>query len=161
MRMSYLLNEKFAAKVLYGLISVLAVLVVLELHPPTALAAIVTVLGTTFAIALAEAYSETVAEMLVNERKPTAAEFRHLWDEVAPIISSSQPAILLLLLAMFGLFSVETALRIGQYVVIGLLFLYGLRVGHLLHGSLPRQILTGLVMASGGLAIVLIKALIH
>lgn len=159
--MSYLLKKQFASKVLYGLISVLALLGVLELHPPTALTAIVTLLGTTFVIALAEAYSETVAEILVKERKPTIGELRHLWHEVAPIVSSSQPAIWLLLLSLLGILSVETALRLGQYVVIGLLFLYGFRVGQLLHGSLSRQILTGLVMASGGLVIVLIKALLH
>lgn len=159
--MSILLNERFASKVLYGLVAVIALLVVMELHPPGALEAILTLFVATLAIAMAEAYSETIAAMLVSERRPTAAEMRHLWSEVTPIISSAQPSMLVLAAALLGLISVEGALQLAQLVSIALLFLYGFRVGQLLHGTLLRQVFTGLLMASAGLLIVLIKVLFH
>lgn len=159
--MSFLLNEKFASKVVYGLVAVMALLVVLELHPPSALSAIITLYITTLAIALAEAYSEAVASMLTLKRRPTASELKHLWQEVTPIISSSQPAVIILLAALVGVISVEVALQLAQAAVIVLLFLYGLRIGQFLHATLPRQIVTGLFMASAGLIVVLLKVVIH
>lgn len=159
--MSRLLDERFTSRVLYGLITTMALLNVLELHPPSALAAIVTLLGTNLAVALAEAYSETIAEMLVTQRRPTVAELRHVWHEVTPIIASTQPSILICLLALVGVISVEAALQFSQAVVVGLLFFYGFRVGQLLHATFLRQIFTGLFMASTGLFIVLIKMLLH
>lgn len=159
--MSFLLNEKFAGRVLYGLITVMALLAVLELHPPSALTAIVTLFGTTLALALAEGYSEAIAHMLLTQQRPTAGEMQHLWQDVAPIISSSQPAILVLVLALLDVISVAEALQIAQIVVIGLLFAYGFRVGRLLHQSLLRQIATGVIMASAGLFIVAIKVFMH
>jgi hypothetical protein len=159
--MAFFLNEKFASKIIYGLITVMALLAVLELHPPSALAAMVTLFGTALALALAEAYAEMVARMLHLQREPSSAEFRHLWRDVSPIVSSALPAIAILFLALFDILSVGDALELAQIVGIGLLFLYGFRIGQSLHEPLLRQMFTGIFMASAGLLIVLIKVLLH
>ena len=70
-------GERFSkhsvSKAIYGSISVLAVLLVLEEHPPAAWRAAVTLFGSALAIALAEAYSETVAEMISRRVRLTGA----------------------------------------------------------------------------------------
>ena len=52
------------SRAIYGLITVLAVLQIMELHPPSPWQGTVTLLGTTIAVALADAYSDSIAMML-------------------------------------------------------------------------------------------------
>jgi hemolysin III len=142
------------SKAIYGLISVLAVLQVLELHPPTALQATVALFGTTVAVALADAYSESVAEMLAKRHSLTLDDLRKIGRDVAPVMTGAQAPTVVLLASALGLISLDLALTLAQIVAFALLFGYGWRVGQLLHEHWARQLASGLfLLAIGGLAV--------
>jgi hemolysin III len=149
------------SRAIYGLISVLAVLQVLELHPPSAWQATGAVFGTTFAVALVEAYSDSIAVMLAAGRALTRNDLRAIWRDVAPVLVGAQGPTVLLLLSAFGLISVDVALSLAQVVAFLFLFGYGWRVGQLLHEHWLRQLASGLLLvAIGGIAVG-IKAAFH
>lgn len=149
------------SKAIYGLITVLAVLQVLELHPPSAWQATIALFGTTIAVALVDAYSESIAVMLAEQHTLTRDDLREIGRDVAPVLVGAQGPTVLLLLSAFGLISVDLALSLAQIVAFLLLFGYGWRVGQLLHEHWFRQLLSGLALvAIGGLAVG-IKAAFH
>ncbi|HEX5165294.1 MAG TPA: hypothetical protein VFV93_07860 [Thermomicrobiales bacterium] len=155
------LRHKPVSKAIYGVITVLAVLQVMEAHPPTGWSGAVFLFGTTVAVALVDAYSESIAIMLAQERRLSLADLRAIRHEVAPVLIGAQAPTLILLASAFGLVSVELAITLAQVVAFVLLFSYGWRVGSLLHEHRLRQILSGLVLvAIGGIAVG-IKAAFH
>lgn len=149
------------SKAIYGLISVLAVLQVLQVHPPSAWHATVAVFGTTLAVALTDAYSESVAEMLSTRHSLTGDDLRAIGRDVAPVLAGAQAPTVLLLLSAVGLISLDLALTLAQIVVFVLLFGFGWRVGQLLHEHLPRQLASGLFLLAIGGLVVGIKTAFH
>jgi hypothetical protein len=149
------------SKAIYGVITVLAVLQALQAHPPSAWSAAVILFGTTLAVALVDAYSESIAIMLAESRGLSLDDLRAIRHEVAPVLVGAQAPTLLLLLAAIGLFSVDRALQLAEIVAFLLLFSYGWRVGSMLHERWFKQLLSGLVLvAIGGIAVG-IKAAFH
>ena len=158
-------DERFSkhsvSKAIYGSISVLAVLLVMEEHPPAAWRAAVTLFGSALAIALAEAYSETVAEMISRRARLTGAELGAVWRSARPILLAANLPTLFLLLSAAGLYSVPSALLIAEYAVYAALFVYGAWSGRLLHGTWWRSLLGGLFTLAVGALIGLIKYFFH
>ena len=66
------------ARVVYGAIVGLALVVALETHPPTAGAMVATLLGTGLAVGLAEVYSETLGAEVRTRRRVERAQMRAL-----------------------------------------------------------------------------------
>ena len=155
------IHQTKVSRAIYGLVTVLAVLQVLQLHPDSARTSAVTLFGTTLAVALIDAYSESIAVMLSRGRSISRAEWRGILDEVAPVIVGAQAPTIVLLASVLGLLSHETALDIAELVAFALLFVYGLRVGQLLHTSKVRWVLSGLMLVAIGALIVGFKAALH
>jgi hypothetical protein len=149
------------SKAIYGVVTVLAVLQVLEAHPPTAWSGAVFLFGTTVAVAMVDAYSESIAIMLSQERGLTLGDLRDIRHEVAPVLVGAQAPTLLLVASGFGLMSVERAISLAQVVAFLLLFSYGWRVGSLLHEHWLRRIVSGLILVAIGAIAVGIKAAFH
>ncbi len=149
------------SKAIYGVITVLAVLQVLEAHPPSAWSGAVFLFGTTVAVALVDAYSESIAIMLAQERGLTLGDLREIRHEVAPVLVGAQAPTLLLIASAFGLMSVERAISLAQVVAFMLLFSYGWRVGTMLHEHWLRRIVSGLILVAIGAIAVGIKAAFH
>jgi hypothetical protein len=154
-------SNTFVSKAIYGLIAVLAVLLVMEDHPPVAWQGAVTLFGTTLAVALVDTYSETVAATLAQRRRLTRAELCHIWHDVSPVLVGAQAPTLVLLLSAVGLFPVAQAITIAQVACMVLLFGYGIRVGQLLHEQWFQQLVSGLIVFAVGGLLVAIKALFH
>jgi hypothetical protein len=149
------------SRAIYGLITVLAVLQVMEVHQPSAWHGTATLFGTTLAVALADAYSDSVAEMLSEQRWISRSDLGAIGRDVAPILAGAQAPTLLLLLSAFGLISVELAITLAQIAAFLLLFGYGWRVGRLLHENRLRQLVSGLMLVAIGGLVVGIKAAFH
>ena len=64
--MDEMFDKDFVAKAIYGLISVLAVLLIMEEHPPTAWKGAGILFGTVLVLAMAETYSGTIAETIAG-----------------------------------------------------------------------------------------------
>jgi hemolysin III len=126
----------------------------MEAHPPSGWSGAVFLFGTTVAVALVDAYSESIAIMLAGERGLSWADLREIRHEVAPVMIGAQAPTLLLLVSAIGLISVELAISLAQVVAFLLLFSYGWRVGTMLHEDWLRRILSGLALvAIGGFAV--------
>lgn len=156
-----LFDKHSVSKAIYGSISVLAVLLVMEEHPPAAWRAATTLFGTALAIALAESYSETVAEILAQRKRLNAEEIRGIWRLTRPILLSANLPTLVLLLSAAGFYPVAAGLKIAEYAIYLALFAYGARVGQLLHGAWWRSLLGGLFTLAIGVLIGLIKYVFH
>lgn len=154
-------SKTFVAKAIYGVVTVLAVLVTMEDHPPTAWRGAITLFGATLAVALLDTYSETIGGILAQERRLSGSEIREIWHDVTPVLVGAQAPTVVLLLSAFGLFPVESAITIAEVVCVLFLFSYGFRVGQLLHEHWLRQLISGLLLAAIGGLIVGIKALFH
>ena len=149
------------SRAIYGLITVLAVLQVVMMHPVSPRASAVSLFGATLAVALIDAYSESIAAMLAKGSSLARQEFAELLRDVAPVMIGAQAPTLVLLLAVAGILEHNTALRLAEAVTFLLLFGYGFAVGKLLGGSLARQLANGLVLVAVGAIIVGIKAALH
>lgn len=160
-RREHYFDRHYVSKAIYGSISVLAVLLVMEEHPPGVWQAALTIFSTTLAIALAEAYSETIAQVLTQQKRLDTHETHAIWRHTQPILLSANLPTVILLLSATGLYSVTVALNIAEFAIYLALFLYGLRVGQLLHGSWWRNLLTGLSALVLGALIGLVKYLVH
>lgn len=62
-----LFDKRFISKAIYGSVSILAVLLIMEEHPPDGWTAAITLFGTVLAIA--EVYSESIAEIIIGGQK--------------------------------------------------------------------------------------------
>jgi hypothetical protein len=154
-------SQSFVSHAIYGVITVLAVLQVMEHHPPSAWSGAVTLFGTTLAVALLDAYSDSIAEMMAHGHMLSRGELGRIWRDVRPVLIGAQGPTLFLLLAVIGLLSVETAIDLAEGLSFLLLFVYGLRVGRLLHEGWPRQLLSGLILVAIGGFVVALKAVVH
>jgi hypothetical protein len=132
----------------------------MELHPPSAWSGAVSLFGTTLAVALVDAYSDSIAEMLSHGRNLSFDELRAIARDVGPVLVGAQ-APTLLVAARFELIEVETAIDQAQVVAFFFLFGYGWRIGKLLHEHWARQLVSGLLLVAIGGFIVGIKAAFH
>ena len=102
-------NKAFVAKSLYGSITLLAVLLSLEDHLPTAWHGASLLLGTALSVALAEAFSESIGQVIAGQKQLDRAELVEIWHETRPVLSAAYLPLLMIVLVGFGLFSVSTA----------------------------------------------------
>lgn len=93
-------------------------------------------LGTAFAVALAETFSKTVAEIIAGEEHLDARSLPAIWSKIRPIL-------------------------IAKVLVYSALFLLGPRVGAVRHGTRPRILVSGLFTDGIGGLISLVKMLCH
>jgi hypothetical protein len=154
-------DHSFASNAIYGTLTVMAVIVVMEDHPPPALRAAAQMFGVTLAIAVAKAYAEIIAGTLHRGRRLIAEEWREILHKVSPVLFGSQGPTIVMLLAAFGLFSVETAIAVSKGLVLVLLFVYGIRAAQILHTNRLIQLVSGLVIMSAGGVVVLINYFFH
>lgn len=154
-------DYSFASMAIYGSLAVMAVIVSMETHPPTALRAAAEILGVTTAIAIAKGYAELIADTLDREKRLDAEEWREILRKVSPVLFGAQAPTLVFLLSACGLFSVETAIEVSKVLVLALLFVYGWATARVLHKKRFVQIVSGLAIMSAGFVIVLINALLH
>lgn len=154
-------SQSFVTRAVYGLVTVLAVLQAMERHPPAPWVGVITLLGTTVAVALVEAYAHSIGAMLAGRHAMSLQELREIWHDVAPVITGAQAPTVVLLLSAFGLIPVDLAIGVAQVVAFLLLFGYGWRISALLSDRWPRHLLGGLVLVAIGGIIVGIKAAFH
>jgi hypothetical protein len=154
-------SHAFVSRAIYGLISVLAVLQVMEVHPPSAWSGAISLVGTTLAVALIVAYADTIAKTRSHGRSLAFGELREIWHDVEPVLVGAQGPTVLLVFSGFGLLEVEDAIDLAQAVAFLFLFGYGWRVGKLLHTHWARRPVSGLILVAIGGLIVGIKAAFH
>ncbi len=154
-------DKNFISEGIYGMVTCLAVILIMESHLSNYWDASLTLFGSVLVVTLAKAYSDTIAEVITQKRKLELSELRIVWYHAAPILISANIPTLIILLSGLGLYSVSTALYVSKIFIYILLFLYGIKMGQLMHESRIRIIFSGLMTCGIGLLISFIKMFFH
>ena len=155
------LGSSEVARVIYGAIIGLALVVALEAHPPAAWIVVVTLVGTAIAVALAELYSEVIGTEIRTRRRVSRSALGPMRRGVVAVACGvSFPAVFFALAAV-GAFTEATAFTVAKWSGLGLIVLYGF-AGARLAGARPHAALVhGLAVGSVGGALIALKALVH
>jgi hypothetical protein len=155
------LGSPQVARVIYGSIIGLALVVALEAHPPSAGVMAGTIAATAVAVALAELYSEVLGTETRERRRLGRADLRHFAPEaVAVAFGVGFPAVFFLLAAA-GAFEVDTAFTVAKWTGLGLIGLYGFAGARLAGASLLMSLLHAASVGVVGGFLIAIKALLH
>jgi hypothetical protein len=155
------LGSQQVAKVVYGSIIGLALIVALESHPPGPGVMAVWLLGTAIAVGLAEVYSEVVGAETRTRQPVTRPQLRPMFKEAAAVGAGvAFPAVLFVLSAV-GLFAVDTAFSVAKWTGLGLIGFYGFWGARFAGASIRRALVKGALVALIGAGLIALKSLVH
>jgi hypothetical protein len=155
------LGSRQVARVIYGSIIGLALVVVLQAHPPAVGVMIASLLSTAVAVGLAELYSEVVGTETRTRHRIERHEFAHiLEDALAVTIGVAFPA-LFFVLAAAGVMEIDTAFQIAKWSGLALIGVYGFVAARFAGAGLLGAIAQGLAVAAIGAVMIAVKALVH
>lgn len=155
------LGSRQVARVIYGAIIGLALLVVLEQHPPSDGAVAGSLIATAVAVGLAELYSEIVGSETRTRHRVGRRELATFADDALAVgFGISFPAVFFVLAAL-GVLETDTAFRIARWSGLGLIGFYGWVAGRLAGQRPAVCVLQGLAVAALGGLLIVVKALIH
>ena len=155
------LESRQVSRVVYGSIIGLALVVVLEAHPPPPRSVIASLLATAVAVGLAELYSELVGFETLRHRKARAAELRHIgWDIAAVAFGIAFPAVFFVLAAAEVLDD-DKAFTLAKWTGVGLIGVYGFAGARLSGAGVPGALLQAAAVALIGALLIVLKSLVH
>ena len=156
------LGTRQVARVIYGAIIGMALVVALEAHPPRPGVVAGTLLATAVAVGLAELYSEVVGAETRDRQRIGRDQVGDilLHDVAAVAFGISFPAVVFVLAAA-GLLEADTAFVIAKWSGLGLISFYGFIAGRLAGAGLVVSLLQALAVGVIGGALIAFKALIH
>jgi hypothetical protein len=155
------LGSRDVARVIYGAIIGLALIVALDQHPPTAGQTLAAVVATAVAVGLAELYSEFVGAEARERRRLGRAEVRRLaGDAMAVAFGAGFPA-LFFLLALVGVMDLGAAFTWATWTGLGLICSYGYLAARLAGRSTGAALLHASALGVLGGALIALKALLH
>jgi hypothetical protein len=155
------LGSRQVARVLYGTIIGLALVVALEAHPPSPTAITASILATAIAVGLAELYSEYVGTETRTRKRVDRAELGHIFDEVGAVaLGVAFPAVFFILAAV-GVFDRDAAFAIAKWSGLGLIITYGFAAARLTGAGLLEAIYRASIAGLIAAFLIVIKSLLH
>jgi hypothetical protein len=155
------LDSRQVARVIYGAIIGLALVVALETHPPAAGVVVASLVATAVAVALAEVYSEVVGIETRERRRVVRADLVHVAkDGAAVAIGIAFPAVFFIG-ASLGVLETDTAFTVAKWSGVGLIAFYGFCAARLAGARLHISLLQGFVVALVGALLIALKSLLH
>jgi hypothetical protein len=155
------LGTRQVSRVVYGAIIGIAVVVVLEGHPPPAGEVVAALLGTAVAVGLAELYSEALGAETRTHRPVTADQLREFTGDVLAVAFGIAFPAVFFVLAAAGAFETETAFTIAKWSGLGLIAFYGFCAARLAGTPVVASLVRGTAAAMIGGALIAFKALVH
>lgn len=147
--------------VIYGAITAMGVLAATDSPLVDPLATGLTLFTTVFAVALAKAYADLASQVLKSGAHLSGEAVRAVWSHSRTILLAANGPALAMLLGAFGLYSDAAAFRLAQICAIGVLLIYGFRIGWRISQRLVPSVLSALGMGAVGLALTALKHLFH
>jgi hypothetical protein len=155
------LGSRQVARVIYGAIIGMALVVSLEAHPPRAGVMAATLLATAVAVGLAEFYSEVVGSQTRNRRRVGREAAGEILEDVAAVrFGIAFPAVFFLLAAA-GVLEDDTAFTVAKWSGLGVISFYGFIAGRLAGRGVRFSLLQALTVSVIGGALIAFKALLH
>jgi hypothetical protein len=155
------LESRDVARVVYGSIIGLALVLALEAHPPTAAQTVGLILGTAVAVGLAELYSEVLATETRTRQPAGKARVRTLAGEALAVIFGAAFPAVYFLLAAFDVIGLDSAYSLAMWTGLGLICAYGYAAARLSGSGTGKALLhaAGVGLIAG--ALIAFKALLH
>jgi hypothetical protein len=155
------LGSRGVARVIYGAIIGLALVVALEGHPPTAGRTLAAVVATAIAVGLAELYSEVIGAEARTHERITAQHVRTYAAEAAPVTFGAGFPAVFFGLAVAGVIDLTTAFKLSRWTGLGLICAYGFIAARLAGVRTGRAILHAASVGAIAGALIALKALLH
>lgn len=155
------LASSHVARITYGSIIGLALVVALSKHPPGAGSVALLLIGSGIAVGLAEIYSEALGLETSGRRRVARGELKELLDDaVAVMFGAAFPAVFFVL-AELGVIALDTAFDIAIWSGLGLIAFYGYCAGRLAGAGNLRALMQAFSVAAVGGALIALKAVLH
>ena len=155
------LGSRQVARVIYGAIIGMAIVVSLEQHPPRPGVMVGTLLATAAAVGLAELYSEVVGAETRNRRRVEREQLGEMLDDVGAVAFGIAFPAVFFVLAAASVLEDHTAFTIAKWSGLGLISFYGFVAGRLAGAGRVASLLQALAVGVIGGALIAFKALIH
>jgi len=155
------LGSPQVARVIYGAIIGMALVVSLQAHPPRAGVVAATLLATAIAVGLAELYSDVVGAETRNRRRVGRDQVGHILRDAAAVAFGICFPAVFFVLAAAGALELDTAFTIAKWSGLGLIGFYGFLAGRLSGAGLGVSLLQALAVGAIGGALIAFKALVH
>lgn len=149
------------ARVIYGAIIGMALIVVLEDHPPPAGQVAAELAVTAIAVSLAELYSEVVAAEAHARRRLTRAELVDIAEIALGVAFGIVFPAIFFVLAAAGAMQVDTAFTIAKWSGVGLIAFYGFSAARLVGVGVAGALLQAFAVGAIGVVLIAFKALVH
>jgi hypothetical protein len=155
------LESPDVARIIYGSVVGLAVVVALQFHPPSAGQAAAAIVGTAIALGLAELYSELIGTETRTRRPVERRAVREMAREAgASAFGAGFPAVFFVLAAA-GAFDIDLAFTLSKWTGLGLICGYGYLGSRLAGGTAARALVHAAAVGAIGGALIAFKALLH
>ncbi len=155
------LGSRQVSRVIYGSIIGLALVVVLQGHPPAVGVIIASLISTAVAVGLAELYSEVVGTETRTRHRIARGELAHIVEDVVAVaIGVAFPA-LFFILAAAGAMELDTAFTIAKWTGLALIGAYGFVAARFAGASWLGALAQALAVAAIGAVMIAVKALVH
>ena len=155
------LGSQQVARVIYGAIIGIALVVSLEAHPPPPGVVAATLLATAIAVGLAEFYSDVIGSQTRNRRRVGREQAGHILEDVAAVAFGIAFPAVFFVLAAASVLEDHTAFTIAKWSGLGLISFYGFVAGRLAGAGRVASLLQALVVGVVGGALIAFKALVH
>ncbi|SEO56036.1 hypothetical protein [Trujillonella endophytica] len=155
------LGSRQVARVVYGSIIGLALVVVVESHPPPTGVVIGWFLGSAAAVALAELYSEIIGFETRERRRVARAEVREMLDDALAVAFGVAFPDVFFVLAALSVIELDTALTVAKWSGLALIGFYGYWAARFSGSRVPRALLQGAGIALVGVGLIALKAFLH
>ena len=153
--------DNAAFGVIYGAIMVLSILMAAGDTPENPLETAMVLFGSVLAITLAKAFAEVMSHALAVREAITRQKWRAAWRHSYPTLAVANLPSLFFVAAAFGWISADLAVYLAQSLCVALLVLLGARVGRVIEGSVISTLLGGVVAGGLGVALAVMKLVIH
>jgi hypothetical protein len=155
------LRSEHVSRVIYGAIIGMALIVVLDTHPPSAVVSVATLVATGLAVGLAELYSEVIGEWTRIGKRVERHELRHIAEDVGAVFAGIVFPGVFFVLAAIHLMDLDAAYRWAKWSGLALIAFYGYAAGRLSGSSRATSLVHACTVAAVGAALIGFKALVH
>lgn len=153
--------ERNAFGVIYGSITVLALLMSVPHTAEEPIKTAFILFGSVLAITMAKAFAQVSSDSVNKRQQLSMHEVRHAWSHSAPTLLAANIPTLLITGSASGFYTFATSIWLAQIAAIGLLAIYGYSIGWVIYGRRIPGLLHAAFTSGIGIALALMKFIIH
>lgn len=153
--------EHNAFGVIYGSVTVMALLMATGHGSKNAIETAVILFGSIFAIVLAETFAKISSDAVRKRQSFGWSEIRQGWQHSRPTLIAANIPTLLIAASAMGIYDYRTGVVFAEISAISLLAIYGYSIGWVIYGRILPGLLHGAFTSGIGLSLALIKFALH